>query len=278
MKTFLIAALLVVGAQTSVQAYGQAFYPGGVVDEKNMVLYSISVGEAVQVIDLKSGTVKATFNQGEFPIALTADGLIAAKTAKVQGSQNGLEIVTLDSQSGAVKSTSPLLSMPEWIPTEMGLSGFTGSSFEVGFNFGGNDLLTIDWSAETHYDGGAAPPPWVQQASRNEARGEFTLYVGKAGFRAPPTSWLCEGNAGGTPPCQDSGVAPSNGVTSDGNEYILNTLNVGGVILKEVEAKQPIGGGQYGEIPISVKALDRATGAVLFTQKIAHVFRSPPRP
>jgi len=253
------------------------FYPGGVVDETNLTLYSVSTAGPVQVINLKDGSVTGTFAGGNFPIDLNLDGLLAAKVVN-DTNEKGLSIINLNPLSGEVLAQSSVLSFPDWVPVSLGFSRGAGS-FSTQFSVD-QGIVTLDWQAHTQYSGGAAPPPWVQLSSSNRGVGEFKVSMAKTHF---PTglvvaSWECSAHAGGDLPCKMPLPQPGAPSILVGDEYILARLTIGPVTYMEVEAQKPVGGGTYGSLPISVRAVDTASQKVLYTTQVGEVHILPPRP
>ena len=148
----------------------------GVVDEKGSTLTVAGAAGKIQALDAASGRVKWSSDSVGRVIA-TAGGKVAVEAA----AGNAVKILLLDAEAGTLLSTSPALTLPEWVST----SPANGRSFAARASMD-RSTLVYDWEATASYAGGAPPPPEIEKAARKNAAGRVSIDLAKNTLTSGP--------------------------------------------------------------------------------------------
>lgn len=133
--------------------------PGVLVDSEKGVLYAMRQGDEISAIELKSGRLLWTSKEGQKPLLVSNESLLA---------QKGASLVVLHANTGRLlrQCTSPV-SMPG-IDEGLGYRGFSSGGV-----YGGEAY--VFWSWNTWYSGGAAPSPEMEEAARKSGSGSLLV-------------------------------------------------------------------------------------------------------
>jgi len=143
--------------------------PDGIAGTEDNLAYLMNPTGSIDAVELATGKLRWTTKDASTPL-LAFKGRLVAQIA-VADKANALRILGFDAASGKVLLTSEPLIFPDWVQA----TGTTwGHNFASSSTLEGDELI-FKWQASTHYAGGAAPPPEVEEAARRNANGVFRV-------------------------------------------------------------------------------------------------------
>lgn len=157
----------------------QTLFQGGVLSQDHHTLYVISPENQVQAIQLHSGTPRWKSTEGSHPLFESKDKLITLSLDPER--QHGFRAVGLFKKTGKTAFRTDFLELPAWAGISLNLNDLPGKSTELEVVPSGGELL-LNWTARSHYWGGAPPPRCVLIRANRSGHGTYRLNLatGKA--------------------------------------------------------------------------------------------------
>lgn len=129
----LLLSMPVFGAASTSSAEGIRLRDGVVVDPERRVVYTMKPGGGIEATDMTSGSLVFSSAAASRPLALAGGLLLAQKEGDV--STESLELATLDSGTGALRSSTQLRTA---VPLHTSIDDGLGRHFEIGAASGPN--------------------------------------------------------------------------------------------------------------------------------------------
>jgi outer membrane protein assembly factor BamB len=149
-------------------------FPDGVASPDGEVAFIERRDGGISTIDLRSGHDLWSTDVPGKPVLVVDDRLIAENRSQSQG--NLLQFVILDlTRQGAIERQLDPIVLPDWVSV-----ADPDQRFEYDVRVEDGSLL-IEWTAESHYAGGAPPPPSVMSEAqrRGDGRVRVDLHSGR---------------------------------------------------------------------------------------------------
>ena len=143
-------------------------FPEGVASPEGDVAFIERRSGGISAIDLRSGSDLWTSDVSGRPVLVTGNRLIAEDRA--QSHDNALQFIVLDltRQGATVGQLGPIV-LPDWVAVADPDQRFEYDAWAE------HGSLVIDWSAESHYAGGAPPPPSVIADAQRSGGGRVRI-------------------------------------------------------------------------------------------------------
>jgi hypothetical protein len=146
-------------------------FPDGVASPDGTVGFIELRSGGVRALELRSGADLWTVTAPARPRLVVGDRLVAEDLTQSRG--HTLSFLTLDlARGGAVDRRIGPIVLPDWVAV-----ADPEQTFQYDVKAHGAQM-TIEWRAESHYAGGAPPPPHLEAQSRREARGSVSVDLG----------------------------------------------------------------------------------------------------
>jgi outer membrane protein assembly factor BamB len=241
-------------------------FPDGVASPDGRLAFIELRTGGVRAIDLRTGDERWTSDVDARPLIVAGDRLIAEDRAASR--DNVLQLIALDpDRQGAVDRRLDPIVLPDWVAV-----ADPDQRFDYRVDAAGDDL-SIEWSADSHYAGGAPPPASVLAQAERAGHGRLrvNLRTGRVSTEAgpaPPTRAAPvetgDNAARESPPADDVARLLPAGARSP--------AVVGDRLFYLVEAPH----GRGGEL--ALVSVDRRTGTPLWERQLpARARRAPPR-
>ncbi len=147
--------------------------PGVLVDRPTHTVYLMRETSQVEAIDIPTGKTRWIVKHAERPLALSGTHLLA---------QSGTSLVVLDARTGKLAKKCKPAAGTTWLPPPIQARLGWQASLEAKPTAA--DQVLLLWSIDTHYAGGAAPPPEVERRARTHTEGMVDVDVAKCTFAA----------------------------------------------------------------------------------------------
>jgi hypothetical protein len=149
-------------------------FPDGVASPDAEAAFVALRTGGVRGIDLRSGRDLWTIDRPARPLMVIGNRLGAEDRAESRDNVLQLVLLNLDRQGAVDRRVDPIV-LPEWVSV-----ADPDQPFEYRVRAEG-DSLAIDWSATSHYAGGAPPPPSVvaHAARAGHGRARVDLQTGR---------------------------------------------------------------------------------------------------
>ena len=143
-------------------------FPEGVASADSDVAFIERRSGGISAIDLRSGVDLWTTDVAGRPVLAIDDRLIVED--RTESHDNVLQFVVLDlTRRGATDRQLDPIVLPDWVSVADPDQRFDYEAWAE------NRSLVIDWSAESHYAGGAAPPPSVIAEAQRSGGGRVRV-------------------------------------------------------------------------------------------------------
>ena len=143
-------------------------FPEGVASPDGDVAFVELRSGGISAIDLRSGRDLWTIDLAARPVLVIGDRLIAED--RTQSQDNALQFAMLDiTRQGAIDRRIDPIVLPGWVSVSDPDRQFEYDAWTT------DGRLVIDWRAESHYSGGAAPPPSVIAEAERAGRGRVRV-------------------------------------------------------------------------------------------------------
>lgn len=147
------------------------FLPGGILSPNHQVGNFVNINNAIEAIDLNDGSVLWTTDVASYPLTsewewlgvqkmsypllATSEWLAVQKMLPDFG--NAFKIAKLDRNGNLLWLSAPIV-FPDWVCLQSYYVRIPELKFQVRAT---TDYLFLDWEAQGHYNGGAAPPEFI---------------------------------------------------------------------------------------------------------------------
>lgn len=132
------------------------FLPGGILSPNHQVGYFVNINNEIEAINLNDGSVLWTTDVASYPLTSEWEWLAVQKMLPDFG--NAFKIAKLDRNGNLLWLSAPIV-FPDWVCLQSIGVGIPDLKFQVRAT---TDYLFLDWEAQGHYNGGAAPSALVE--------------------------------------------------------------------------------------------------------------------
>lgn len=165
----LVLSVVTANAQPTSNIERPVCFPLGVAQTDGRIGYIMNFNKGIDAIDLESGRMLWRTNLASRPLIAYDQSLVAGAV----GNKSNVMKILLLSKDGRARMQSTV-AFPEWVK----IQPIDGPSFTMTAALNRDhkaEELLLEWQAHSKYVEGANPPPFIENAEKRDASGEFSV-------------------------------------------------------------------------------------------------------